>query len=276
MTTSTDKHHERLPDYAPLLQAFHAEFATELRSMVAKLPLSPGQHVLEVATGDGQFAVWLSERVGPQGSVTAVDISQAWLREAHKHVEAADQEVQLELADATRLPYPAESFDFVWCAQSLYSLPRIHDCLAEMRRVLRPGGHLAIMENDSLHHILLPWPVDLEIQVLAAELKAFQRSASQPAKFYAGRWLSRLLRKTGFKRPQERSFAYTRQQPLNAEAQQYFTCYLQSLRARVEPFLSPRALRRFDRLLDQNDRRSFWQQPDFVAVCVDRVVWAKK
>ena len=272
MTSSAD----RLPDYAPLLKAFHAEFATELQSMIARLPLSPGQNILEVATGDGQFAVWLSERVGPTGSVTAVDISTAWLREAQNQVEVANQEVQLELADATRLPYPDQSFDFVWCAQSLYSLPRIHECLAEMRRVLRPGGRLAIMENDSLHHILLPWPVDLEIQVLAAELKAFQRSASQPAKFYAGRWLSRLLRRTGLKRPQERSFAYTRQQPLTNAAQQYFTCYLQSVRQRVEPFLSARALRRFDRLLDENDRRCFWRQPDFVAVCIDRVVWATR
>lgn len=244
--------------------------------MIAQLPLSRGQDVLEVATGDGQFAVWLSEKVGPQGNVIAVDISDAWLREAQQQVDAAEQAVQLERADATRLPYPDQSFDFVWCAQSLYSLPRIHDCLAEMRRVLKPGGHVAIMENDSLHHVLLPWPVDLEIQVLAAELKALQRSAKQPAKFYAGRWLSRLLRKTGLKRPQERSFAYTRQQPLTSDAQQYFTCYLQSLRRRVEPLLSPRALRRFDRLLDLNDRRCFWKQPDFVAVCIDRVVWAER
>lgn len=231
---------------------------------------------MEVATGDGQFAVWLSERVGSTGSVAAVDISEAWLREAEKNVAAAEHDVQLAQADATRLPYSDESFDFVWCAQSLYSLPRIQDCLAEMRRVLKPGGHLAIMENDSLHHVLLPWPVDLEIQVLAAELRAFQRSASQPAKFYAGRWLSRLLRKVGLKRPQERSFAYTRQQPLTEAAQQYFTSYLESLRRRAEPFLPARALRRFDRLLDPSDRRCFWKQPDFVAVCVDRVVWARR
>jgi ubiquinone/menaquinone biosynthesis C-methylase UbiE len=267
---------DQLPEYAPLLRAFHAEFATELRSMIARLPLSPGQSVLEVAAGDGQFAVWLSERVGLAGNVTAVDVSAAWLRAAQSQVDAADHDVQVEWADATRLPYPDASFDFVWCAQSLYSLPRIHECLAEMRRVLRPGGHLAIMENDSLHHVLLPWPVDLEIQILAAELKAFQRSAKQPAKFYAGRWLSRLLRKTGLKRPQERSFAYTRQQPLTADAEQYFTCYLQSLRRRVAPLLPARALRRLMRLLDPDDRRCLWKQPDFVAVCIDRVVWARR
>jgi ubiquinone/menaquinone biosynthesis C-methylase UbiE len=278
MTIASD-HEQRsdnLPDYAPLLQAFHAEFGEELRSMIAKLPLRSGHRVLEVATGDGQFAVWLKERVGLEGSVTAVDISAAWLREAQKQVAAADREVQLELADARRLPYPDGAFDFVWCAQSLYSLPDIHACMNEMRRVLRPGGHVAIMENDSVHHILLPWPVDLEIQILAAELKAFQRTASQPAKFYAGRWLSRLLRSIGLKRPQERSFAYTRQQPLTPTGQQYFASYLRSLRQRVGSFLSDRALRRFDCLVDETSRRSFWNQPDFVAVCIDRVVWATR
>lgn len=268
---------DRLPSYAPMLTAFHREFADELRAMLGELPIKPGSDVLEVATGDGQFAVWLSEFVGEQGSVTAVDISQSWLREAKQTVQQADaREVALEQADATKLPYADGSFDFVWCAQSLYSLPRMFDCLAEMRRVLRPGGYLAILENDSMHHVLLPWPPQLELRIIAAELKIAQARSSQPAKYYAGRWLSRLLRKTGLKHPQERSFATTRQQPLSAAAIEYFSSYLNSLRKRVQSHLSPPVAQRLNQLLDPNSRHCLWKQPDFVAVCIDRVVWAQK
>lgn len=266
-----------LPAYAPMLKAFHREFAAELRAMLTTLPLQSGNSVLEVATGDGQFAVWLNELVGDEGSVTAVDISRYWLREAQQNVRQADaDDVELEQADATKLPYDDNSFDFVWCAQSLYSLPRMSACLAEMRRVLNPGGYLAILENDSMHHVLLPWAPALELRIMAAELKAAQATAKQPAKYYAGRWLSRLLRKSGLKHPRERSFTHTRQQPLSAAAIEYFSSYLHSLQDRVQKYLSPAARQRLEQLLDRESRRCLWKQRDFVAVCVDRVVWAQK
>src|SRR5262245_16992239 len=73
-----------LPDYAPLLAAFHEEFAAELRSVLARLPIGPGDHILDVACGDGRYAAWLAERAGTDGSVTAVDASPAWLAVAGK------------------------------------------------------------------------------------------------------------------------------------------------------------------------------------------------
>jgi ubiquinone/menaquinone biosynthesis C-methylase UbiE len=278
MSTDTENADSKpLPSYAPMLKAFHREFAAELQAMLKQLPIRSGDTVLDVATGDGQFAVWLGELVGSAGSVTAIDCSPAWLRDARKTLQrAAAHEVTLEQADATQLPYADASFDFVWCAQSLYSLPRTNECLSEMQRVLKPGGRIGLLENDSHHHLLLSWPVDLELRILAAELKSFQADSSPPAKYYAGRWLSKLLRQAGFKNPQERSFATTRQQPLSTAAEEYFRCYLLAQRERVEPWLKPRALQRLDRLLDPSNRRCLWKQRDFVAVCVDRVVWAEK
>lgn len=124
--------------------------------------------------------------------------------------------------------------------------------------------------------MLLPWPIDLELQIHTAELKGWQRTTSRPARYYAGRWLSRLLRAAGLKRTRERAFAHVRQQPLTKDAQAYFAAYVQATRRRVAEDLTVRALKRLDQLLDPTSRHCLWRQPDFVAVCIDRLVWAEK
>jgi hypothetical protein len=146
-------------------------------------------------------------------------------------------------------------------------------CLAEMVRVLRTGGTLAVLEDDTLHHILLPWPVDLELEVRTAELAALRTEAVAPARFYVGRWTSRLLRRVGLRRVREHALAATRQTPLSPSAERFFAEYLAKLRWRVDPLLAKSVRQRFERLVDPASRRYLLKQPDFVAVCLDRVVW---
>jgi len=262
-----------LPSYAPQLFALHEEFAPELKSMIARLPLKPGDRVLDVACGDGQYAVWLAERIG-SGQITAVDASPAWLQLAAEKVRANGiTNIELRKADARRLPFADGSFDFVWCAQSLYSLPNLMQCMAEMVRILKPGGALAVLEDDTLHHVLLPWPVDLELEVRKAELAAFQKEAVAPARFYVGRWTSRLLRRVGLRRVREQTLAATRQAPLSEAAQRFFADYLANMARRVTPLLDASLRRRLERLVNPASRRYLLKQPDFVAVCLDRIVW---
>jgi len=241
--------------------------------MIARLPLQPGDRVLDVACGDGQYAVWLAERIG-SGQITAVDASPAWLQLAAEKVRANGiTNIELRKADARRLPFADGSFDFVWCAQSLYSLPNLMQCMAEMVRILKPGGALAVLEDDTLHHVLLPWPVDLELEVRKAELAAFQKEAVAPARFYVGRWTSRLLRRVGLRRVREQTLAATRQAPLSEAAQRFFADYLANMARRVTPLLDASLRRRLERLVNPASRRYLLKQPDFVAVCLDRIVW---
>src|SRR4051812_1594724 len=63
---------DHLPDYQPLLGAYHAAYADELRAMIADLPIRPGAIVADIACGDGSYSRWLSER---SARVVAVDVS---------------------------------------------------------------------------------------------------------------------------------------------------------------------------------------------------------
>jgi SAM-dependent methyltransferase len=266
-----------LPDYAPLLLAFHEEFEAELRSLIDRLPLSPGNDVLDVACGDGAYAAWFGERVGSRGRVTAIDQSPAWLALAKRRVGIARRRnVELLQADARRLPFADQSFDLVWCSQSLYCLSDLTGCLSEMRRVLRPGGILAVLEDDSLHHVMLPLPIDLELDILQAEFASFSTGPVPAARYYIGRWGTTLLAQAGLRDIKCEALAATRQAPLSAAAKQFFAEHLARLRQRVRRRLARQARQRFDRLTRPESPHCLLRRADFAAVCLDRLVWGRR
>ena len=162
----------KLPGYAPTLLAYHRAFAEELRETVDGLPIRPGDRVLDLACGDGVYSRWLAERVGDSGSVMAVDLSPAFLELAHRALDgdALADRIEFVQGDLQHLPIPDDAFDLVWCAQNLYSLPDPVDALRRMERAARPGGLVAVFENDEFHHVLLPWPVEIEVAIRRAEL----------------------------------------------------------------------------------------------------------
>jgi len=267
-----------LPDYARQLAAYHRAYCVELREMLGALPLKDGDRVLDLACGDGAYACWLAERVGPSGSVVALDISSDWLYLARQSFVAHPDGLRIDLgqADVQRLPFPDNSFDAAWCAQSLYSLPSAAAALGEAVRVVRPGGVVALLENDTLHHLLLPWPVELELEVRLAELEAFRAQTSQPRKFYVGRRLSPLLREAGLEHIAEKAWASVHQPPLTDDERLFLSLYLVALRDRVAQHLRQAMLERLDRLVEPTSPNFLLDQPDVAIVCLDRLVWGVK
>lgn len=259
-----------LPDYAPMLADYHRAYAPELQAMVAGLPIRAGDRVLELACGDGVYARWLAERVGPTGSVTALDASPAFLDLARRR--AADRPVHVVAAAAEAMPFADDTFDLVWCAQSLYSLPDPVEAVRLMRRVVRPGGVVAVLENDTLHHVLLPWPIEVELAVRAAELAGFVAESDRPRKFYVGRQLVEVFRKAGLTGCRKRTWATNRQAPLDPAERGFLEKYLDDLRGRALPRLEPALAARFEPLVDPRSGAYLLDQPDLTVTCLDHVV----
>ncbi len=108
--------------------------------------VEPGDSVLDVCCGTGDLAFELAGRVAPNGRVVGSDFSEPMLDLAREKAAGRDAPVRFEWADALRLPYDEDRFDAVTVGFGVRNLSDLDRGLAEMRRVLRPGGRLVILE----------------------------------------------------------------------------------------------------------------------------------
>lgn len=155
--------------------------------------------------------------------------------------------IRLCRASADRLPLADSAVDLAWCAQSLGSLPKTIVSLRAIGRVVRPGV-IAVIENDSLHDLLLPWPVELELEIYAAEWNAHAVQTEAPTRYYIGRWLCTLFQELGLSRLAVPVWATTRQPPLTADERHFLAVTLNGMRRRTEPYLSASARPQLTRL----------------------------
>jgi ubiquinone/menaquinone biosynthesis C-methylase UbiE len=267
-----------LPSYAPMMAAFHLAYEGELRAIIGSLPINLADRVLEVACGDGVYTRWLTDRVGGSGQVVALDVSSAFLEIARNTTWRGpdSSDARLTRADISRLPFREGSFDFAWCAQSLFSLPDPVEVLRGMTRVVRAGGVVAVLESDTLHHILLPWPIEIELAVRRAELAGLAEDSTQPRKFYVGRRLYQVFRDVGLTDCRRRTWAMDRQAPLASSERLFLAEYLQDLRDRARPHLASSHLDMFDRLVDPDSVDYLPDAPDLSVTCIEQVVWGRK
>jgi SAM-dependent methyltransferase len=110
-----------------------------------RFPLRDGDRLLDLGCGEGRHALEALQR--RKVEVVAADLNLADLktaRDRHAALGAASQKLYPVAANALRLPYPDHCFDRIICAEVLEHLPDYQGALAEMRRVLKPGGLLAI------------------------------------------------------------------------------------------------------------------------------------
>lgn len=127
-------------DYGSLECDFFNHFGKRL---VELSDLRTGHSVLDVATGRGALLFPAADRVGPSGHITGIDLSPQMLEETTKHIAAFPQ-IKLREMDAESLEFSDNTFDVILCGFALFFFPHLEKALAEFKRVLRPGGKLAV------------------------------------------------------------------------------------------------------------------------------------
>jgi SAM-dependent methyltransferase len=166
-----------------LFEGADSPFARRSDSALTWLePLRADMIVLDVACGAGHAAELVAPHVR---QVVGIDLTPALLASAAARVRGAGlTNVLLQEGSATRLPFLDASFDLVFCRSSLHHFPRPAEAVAEMARVCRPGGRVALSDMvapsagvreafDALHRLLDPSHAAV---LLETELEALLRS----------------------------------------------------------------------------------------------------
>ena len=141
------------PDLSLLLSAMDEtaqwEATKQLRAWERdQLSLRSGQRLLDVGCGMGDAALALSSDLGDRGEVVGIDGSEVMLGEARKRAAGATCVVRFAVGDACALDEPDASFDAVRSERMLQWVPDPARAVAEMARVLRPGGRVCITDSD--------------------------------------------------------------------------------------------------------------------------------
>jgi demethylmenaquinone methyltransferase/2-methoxy-6-polyprenyl-1,4-benzoquinol methylase len=113
--------------------------------------VGPGDRVLDVATGTGDLALELAGRVGPDGEVIGSDFAEGMLERAREKAAARDRgpggvRPRFEWGDALELQYPSGCFDAATVGFGARNFADLARGLSEMRRVVRPGGRVVVLE----------------------------------------------------------------------------------------------------------------------------------
>jgi demethylmenaquinone methyltransferase/2-methoxy-6-polyprenyl-1,4-benzoquinol methylase len=138
------------PVYDVMNRTMTAGLDRRWRRITAQTVVRPGDLVLDACCGTGDLAI-AGARAG--GKVTGLDFSKAMLERARRKAPALEW---LE-GDLLALPFPAESFDAATVGFGVRNVEDLNHALAELRRVLRPGGRLGILEITRPRGVLAPF-----------------------------------------------------------------------------------------------------------------------
>jgi SAM-dependent methyltransferase len=119
-----------------------------VRATLEKFRFKPGDTVLELGPGIGYFTVEASRMVGPRGTLLCLDLQPEMIGALRRRLDESNvTNTHLTVGDATRLPLADSSVDAAYLVTVLGEIPDRPRALAELRRVLRPGGALSISES---------------------------------------------------------------------------------------------------------------------------------
>ncbi len=131
------------------LAVLHEVYSPTSLRLLSESGISPGMSVLDLGCGTGNMSVALADLVGPKGTVTGIDSSDAQLIEARTAFPFSTwPNLEFIKADACDTGLPSHAYDLVYCRYLLMHLPNPTRCLQEIFRLLKPGGMAVIEDGD--------------------------------------------------------------------------------------------------------------------------------
>lgn len=247
------------------LDTHYQAMVPEYEDMLRWVGLEAGWHVLDAACGTGSYLPVMTELVGSRGRVSALDLAPENLRVVEEKAEHGGWPAPVEIREGNilDLPYADSSFDAVWCANTSQYLTdaELHTLLQEFRRVVRPGGLVAVKEVEGTSMQLQPTPPMLCIHLNEAQARAgsrqihgILRSINMPE------W----MREVGLVEIRQRPTCIVRLQPVRAVEQQFIRSLLEHMCDKAEELdLPEEEAQVWRKLADVDADDHILKHPDF-------------
>ena len=187
------------------------------KAAIAQLKPHAPRRILDVATGTGDFAILAARGLHPE-SLLGVDLSEGMMNEGRRKVREAglDSIISFQREDCLQLSLPTNSFDAVTVAYGIRNFEDLDKGLREMLRVLRPGGHLVIVELTAparfpmkqlfwlYAHVLMP----LVGRIVSRDSRAYAYLPATMEAFPQGEQMQQILEKAGFAEVRFKRFTF--------------------------------------------------------------------
>jgi SAM-dependent methyltransferase len=250
--------------YGGKLELFNRFAEPEIRQLIHRLEIQPGDHVLDAGCGVGLASRWLAEHASRLGLVVGCDVSEPHLRIAAE--PPSGESVAFVQTDIALPPFRTGSFDLVWCANTINHLTDPVDAVRRLAATLRPGGRIALVQSGFLPDMFFAWDERLERAVTAA-VRAYYRdkyNLSEQATT-AMRGLVSLAQRGGLTQLETMTAVIERTQPLSELDRAYFQDAVFSgyWGERLRPYLTPDDWSEVQRLCDPSSAAYCLDRPDF-------------
>lgn len=177
------------------------------KKAIRALKVSKPQHLLDVATGTGDFALEAIRTLRPR-KVTGIDISQGMLDIAAEKIrkKGLGDRFEVLLGDSENLPFADHAFDAVTVAFGVRNFEHLEQGLADIHRVLKPGGRAVILEFSKpkgfpvkqLYHFYFNHVTPLIGRLFSKDYRAYSYLPESVAHFPDGQQFTEILRRVGF------------------------------------------------------------------------------
>ena len=195
------------------LASFNIDRIWRKRAISSLKPFAP-RNVLDIATGTGDLALLIEKILKPE-SIIGCDISEGMMQVAREKCRRRGiTNIRFEKEDCTALSYPDNSFDALTSSFGVRNFQELEKALGEMHRVLRPGGHLVILELSSptrfpmkqLFPVYAKYVMPTLGRLFSKDAKAYRYLPESIAAFPQGEVMQGILEKVGFSKVEFRRY----------------------------------------------------------------------
>ena len=242
--------------------------------MVKDLDLKSGDIVLDVGSGPGLWSNSLAEKVAPNGRIIGIDYSIDAISCAQNNLEnyAYKDIIEYSQADFFNIPYPDETFDVVFCSNSLmyFTDSQKEQLLKEQKRVVKQGGRIVSKEYDGETIIIYPILEQLWLKLKNAVAQVL---AKRPLEEYYDEYVARKIRKlfldAGLNNIVSIPYPIQMFSPLSSHQKNYITEESQWFIKTAFPHLSKSEVSQLESFFDSNSSQYILDREDFSYLVVE-------